>query len=373
MVSTAALVIVLSAFNGIEDLVVSLFSSFEPDIKIESAKSKTFDRNFISKDIYKTEGLVNYSEVIEEIAIIKNDDRFIIATLKGVEDSFLEMSDMQKHLEDGIPLLYDEYGPLGLVGTHALEKLEGYIFPADGPLETFTIYSPKKGEEIRRNSADAFVTSQIGIVGTFSYNNEVDENYLVVPIDYAAEIMDYGDQITMIEMKFDKKIDLESKKLELQQFLGSDYRISTKLERKEIIYKTSVSEKWMTTLLLGFIFFLATFNMLASITMLILEKRNDLQTLRALGAKMKQIEKVFFYEGLLINFFGLLLGLAIGYLICLLQQYNGFVRMEGSHADYFPISFKLSDLFLILGITIGFGTLAAYLPGKFLIRKIIHA
>lgn len=371
LVSTAALVIVLSAFNGIEDLVVSLTGSFEAEIKIEASRTKTFDRNFVPQELFDTEGLVNYSEAIEEIAIVKNEEEFIIGTIKGVEDEFLEMTKMSEHMMDGPAVLHDQYGPLGLVGTGVLIQLQGLIFEADGPLESFTIYAPRKDTEIKRNSADAFQTRQIPIVGAFSYNNEVDENYLLVPIDFAAEMMDYGNQITTIEMDFADDIDLEQKKEELQQMLGDDFRVRTNLERIDMIYQTSKSEKWITTLLLGFIFFLATFNMIASITMLVLEKRNDMQTLRAMGAKRKQMQQIFFFEGLLINGFGLIFGLGIGYLICWLQQTFGFVSMEGSHAEYFPIAFRLSDLFLILGITVGFGTLAAYLPSMFIVRRIV--
>ncbi|MCG8574288.1 MAG: FtsX-like permease family protein [Flavobacteriales bacterium] len=370
-ISTAALVIVLSAFNGIENLVISLFSTFEPDIKIESTHSKTFDRHFIPQEVYEVEGLANYSEVIEEIAIIRHEDQFVIGTLKGVEKPFLSMSEMDQHLEDGLTTLGNKENPLGLVGVGALEKLSAYIFEVQGPLESFTIYSPNKDKKISRNSTDAFSTSQIGIVGTFSYNNDVDEEILLVPIDFAADIMNYENQITAVEMKFKEGVELENKKLELLSMLGDDFRVVTNLERNQLIYQTSKSEKWITTLLLAFIFFLATFNMVASITMLVLEKKDNLATLTALGAKRVQLQRIFFYEGLLINGLGLIFGLGLGYLICYLQMTFGFITMEGGHSEFFPIAFKFGDLILILSITLLFGTLAAFLPSKFLIRRIV--
>ena len=370
-ISTSALVIVLSAFNGIESLVISLFNSFDPEIKIEATNSKTFDRYSISREIYDVEGLVNYSEVIEEIAIIKHEEQFKIAFLKGVEEPFLEMTDMEGHLLDGIPVIQDQYGPMALVGAGALEQLGGYIYSTDGPPETFTIYSLRKNRKIKRNDPDAFKISNIPIVGTFNYNNDVNDNYLVVPIDFAAEIMDYGDQITMVEMKFQEGTDLNAKKAELLSILGDDYTVTTHFDRNKVIYQTSETEKWMATFLLAFIFFLSTFNMVASITMLVLEKKSDLTTLRAMGARTSELVKVFFYEGLLINGVGLLSGLAIGYGLCYLQQTFGVIGMEGSHADQFPVTFKLSDLFLILAVTGIFGILAAYLPGKFLVKRVL--
>jgi lipoprotein-releasing system permease protein len=371
MISTAALVIVLSAFNGIENLVITLFSTFEPDIKVESANTKSFDKSYIPEDVYQVDGIVNTSEVIEEIIIIKNDEMFVIGTVKGVEPSFLEMSEMEKNLLDGEARIGQGDQSVGLVGVGALEKLGGYIYDSDFQTESFTIYSPNRSEKISRRNVDAFTTSRIPIVGTFSFNNDIDEQYLVVPLDYASEILDYKNEITAVEFDFAEGVDTEDKKGELQAILGPSFKVKTNFEQNELIYQTSRSEKWITTLLLAFIFFLATFNMVASITMLVIEKKDNMQTLFSLGARKVQLQRIFFYEGLLINGLGLILGLVVGYGVCLLQQKVGMIRMEGSVVEYFPITFKLNDLFVILSITIIFGVLAAYLPSKFLIKRIV--
>ncbi len=374
MVSTAAMVIILSGFNGIEGLVLNMFNSFESDIEISAAESKTFDRNFIPSEVFKNDGIVNFSEVIEEIAIVKNRENFIIGTIKGVESTFLEMVDIKQHLLDGSPKISNEYGALALIGGGAIENLDGYIFQLENQYEYFTIYSPNKERKISGNklkNIDAFTTSQIPITGVFSYNNDVDQNYLIVPIDYAAEIFNYKDEISKIEIDYAPEIDLKSKKEELKVLLGDSFNVVTSFEQNKLIYETSRSEKWITTLLLGFIFFLATFNMIASITMLVIEKRDNLKTLYALGAQKNQMQRIFFYEGLLINIIGLVLGLIVGYGVCYAQQQLGLLEMKNSTVEYFPIVFKSNDFFLILGITLTFGTLAAYLPSRFLIQRII--
>lgn len=371
MISTAALVIVLSAFNGIENLVLSLFSTFEPDVKIEAVHTKSFNADFIPDEVFEVEGLINYSEVIEEIAIIKNDEKFIIGKIKGVEPAFLEMSKMEENLLDGVSEISSDNQALGLIGVGALENLGGWIYQAGLPPENFTIYSPNRSEKISRKNVDAFTTSRIPIVGTFSFNNEVDPQYLVVPIEYAAEILNYKNEITSLELDFEDGVDTESKKVELLEILGPSFKVKTNYEQNELIYQTSKSEKWITTLLLAFIFFLATFNMVASVTMLVIEKKNNMQTLYSLGAQKKHIQRIFFNVGILINSMGMLLGLIIGYGICFLQQKVGMIRMEGSVVEYFPITFKLDDLFVILTVTVVFGVLAAYLPSKFLIKRII--
>ena len=193
----------------------------------------------------------------------------------------------------------------------------------------------------------------------------------MVPLEFAAEILDYGNEITSVELDFPDGTDTDAKKAELIQILGPNFKVKTNYEQNELIYQTSKSEKWITTLLLAFIFFLATFNMIASITMLVIEKKDNMKTLFALGAKEQQLHKIFYYEGLLINGLGLVFGLVLGYGICFLQQQVGFIRMEGSMVEYFPITFKWDDLFVILGITMIFGVIAAYLPSKFLIKRIL--
>jgi lipoprotein-releasing system permease protein len=376
MISTAAMVIILSGFNGIEGLVVDMFNSFDSDLKIAAKNSKTFDRNFLPNEIYESEGLVNYTEVIEEIAIIKNHENFIIGTIKGVSPTFLKMAEMDKHLLDGKSQLEDSYGSVALIGAGAIENLDGYIYQVEDQYEYFTIYSPNREKKISSNqlrNIGAFTTSQIPVVGVFSYNNTVDQDYLIVPIDYARDIFNYGSDITQLELDFDPTIDLEQKKAELTLILGPSFTVETAFEQNKLIYETSQTEKWITTLLLGFIFFLATFNMIASITMLVIEKKENMKTLFALGAKESQLRRIFFFEGLLINGIGMILGLLIGYGICYLQKEVGFIEMQNSTVPYFPIAFKWSDLFIILSITTGFGLFAAWVPSKFLIQRIIKS
>jgi lipoprotein-releasing system permease protein len=370
-ISTAALVIVLSAFNGIEQIVIEINSAFEQDIRIESNQTKTFSRDYVPASIYEIEGLANATEVIEEIIILKNDDRFVIGQIKGVEPQFMEMSEMEAHLEDGYPIIQDEFGPLGLIGVKALMDLGGYADPTYGQYDEFTIYVPNKNEKIKSASIEGFTTSKISICGTFEFNKRIDERVLVVPISYAEEVLNYKNEISAIEMSFDVGVDLESKKLELSALLGKGFKVKTHFEQNQLIYQTSQLEKWLIILFLGFVFFMVSFTLVSSITMLVLEKKDNLLTIRALGASKKQIANIFFYEGLLINFSGLILGLGLGYGICFLQQQFGFIMLDEELGEKFPVFFKLNDLILILSITVILGTLVAYLPSRFLIKRLI--
>lgn len=371
-ISTAALVIVLSAFNGIEQIVIEINSAFEQDVRIESNQTKTFSREYVPQSIYQIEGLKYSTEVIEEIIIIKNEDRFVIGQIKGVEPQFMEMSEMADHLQDGHPIIEDEVGPLGLIGEIALMNLGGYADPTFGEYDEFSLYVPNKNQKIKSASIDGFTTSKIPICGTFRFNKRVDERVLIVPISYAEDVLNYNNELSAIEMCFEPGTDLESKKNELKKLLGDGFKVRTHFEQNQLIYQTSQFEKWLIILFLGFIFFMVSFTLVSSITMLVLEKKDNLQTVRALGASKTQIANIFFYEGMLINFSGLLLGLGLGYGICILQQQFGFLMLDEELNEKFPVFFELNDLLLILSITLILGTLVAYLPSRFLIKRLIR-
>jgi len=370
-ISTIALVIVLSAFNGIEQLVIEINSAYEQDIRIESTSTKTFNRNYLPEEVFEIDGLENSTEVLEEICIIKNDDKFIIGQIKGVEPQFVEMSEMESHLEDGEAILEDEFGELGVIGVGALINLNGYIAQGDMPYDDFTIYVPNREEKIKSGGIDGFESEKIAIAGVFQFNHKVDERVLVVPIDFAADALNIKDEITALEMSFVPETDLEEKKIELAAILGSGFKVKTHFEQNQLIYQTSQMEKWLIVLFLTFIFFMVTFTLISSITMLVLEKQSNLLTIRAFGATKRQLSNIFFYEGMMINLSGLIFGLVIGYGICFLQQQFGFIMLDEEFGEAFPIHFKLADLILILSITLCLGAVVAYLPGKFLIKRIV--
>ena len=371
MISTAAMVIVLSAFNGIESLVLDLFSSFENDIKIQATHSKTFSKSFINQTIFDDKDILYYSDVIEETVIIKNKDKYAFGTLKGVDDDFLKMVKMNQYLLDGKSLLKDKNRPFALVGVGVLQNLGGYIYSIPNEFDFFTVYSPNRNEKIKRNSTSAFESLKIPVVGTFSFNNKIDETMMIVPIDFAKKALGFTDELTAIEIDFYDGVNLDKKKQNIQQLVGNDFTVKTAYEQNELLFKTSQSEKWLTIVLLGFIFFLGTFNMIASLAMLVIEKKDNLKTLYALGAEKNQLQSIFLYVGLLINGLGMMIGLGIGYLICFLQLKFGLLKMEGGMVEYFPVDVKLTDFLMILAITSVIGFIAAYLPSKILIKKLV--
>lgn len=372
LLSTAALVIVLSAFNGIEQFVIQLFSAFESDIRVTSTNNRLFDEDRIPSEVYALDGLTDYTKVIEETVIVRNGEKLVIGTLKGVQPSFLSMSAMGDHLLDGSATITVDGRPAGLIGSGLLEQLGAYIYTDDFSPERLTIYTPNRKQKInRRTISNAFTTAYIPVVGTFSFNRDIDQKMLIVPLPYAAQLVDSKRQLTAVECTFAPGTDLEQKKAQLQALLGDRFQVKTNSERNALIYQTGKSEKWMTLLLLAFITLLATFNMIAAITMLMIEKKANIQTLFSLGIPWQQLQRIFLYVGLLINATGGGLGLIVGYGTCLLQRHVGLIRMNEGIVEYFPIAFKGSDLCVILAILLIFGWTAAYIPSRLSMRRML--
>lgn len=376
-IATAAMVIVISAFNGVEGLVVSLFNAFEPDLKIESKISKTFPSTIIPQAVLEDENLVESSKVIEETVIFRRYEQFAFGKIKGVEPSYLSMVDMPSQMLetsvgfDGSSLQKDQRD-FGFAGYIIFQNLGGYIYDFPNEYESVTVYSPRRNQKIKRQSLDAFTTTSLPISGVFSFNNKVNEKYIILPFHKAQQMLEYGNDISSIDLQYNNSINIEAKKQELKSILGTDFTIKTAYEQNELIHKTSKSEKWMVIVLLGFIFFLGTFTMVASITMLIIEKKQNIYTMQAMGATTNQLRKIFFFEGVLINGLGILIGLTIGLIVCYSQIYGGWLKMEGGMVENFPVVVKITDIFLILGITTFIGTITAYLPSKLLIQKAIN-
>jgi lipoprotein-releasing system permease protein len=370
-ISTAAMVVVMSAFNGIEEMVVSLYSEFEPDIKVELTKSKTFDQNQISyNELESIEGIQSYSKVIEEITILKHEEKWVNSTMLGVEKSFISMSNLPKKILTGSAIIEDEYGAMAVIGAGLLEKLEGYIPEEPNQYESISIYAPLRDKKATISTTSSpFTDKRIQLAGRFTYNKDVDFNYLIVPLWYATEILEYKNDISWIGVEINDQADAEVVKKRIKEVLGPEFSVKTRYEQNELIYKTSQTERWITLLVLGFIFILATFNMIASLSMLFLEKVKDLKTIQSFGGNDKMIQRIFLNEGLLINGLGVVLGVILGYIISFLQIKYQFVSLDESGAEPFPIKFLFRDGLIIMTIVGTIGFLSSYLPVKYLMKK----
>jgi len=357
----------LSAFNGIEQMVEKLYSDFDPDITIRSAKGKTFFNNQIDlKTIQKIPGVQTISKGIEQVVVLKHENKWVNAKLIGVEENFLQITKMSEHMVDGFPFLEEEGGDLALVGATLLDKLEGFI-PSAG-YETLIIYSPKRDIKMKlgRNPFDMQV---IKLSGRMNFNREVNAESIVVPLRVAQSLLDYEDETTVVFVDVNNEFQVNDVQETLKEKLGSNFVVKTNYEKNELIYKTSQSEKVIVIIILLFIFVIAAFTLVGALTMLYIEKKENLETLYALGADKNFVFRIFFIEGLLISFQGIILGLVIGYAVCFAQIYGNLLTMPNSAGEPFPMGVTLKDGLMIFGMVSILSILASYLPAKFLRRN----
>lgn len=368
MVITAALVILLSAFNGIEKMIEALYSEYDTDITIRLEKGKTFseDRLDISL-ISDLEGVDNITRAMEEVVILKHEKKWVNANLVGVDSSFLAITNMKNHMVDGEPFIEKGGGVFALMGATLLDKLEGYI-PENVGHESLICYAPKSDIKIRPGKSP-FNASQIKVAGRFNYNKEVNQEAFIVPLSYAREILQKPKSLSAIYVDVSPEFDNGVIQERLRSIVGDDFVVKTGLEKNELIFKTSKTEKIIVLVILLFIFILAAFTLVASLTMLFVEKRKDMDTLRSFGADRNLIFKVFFLEGIMISGKGILFGLILGYTICLVQLNFGLLVMPNSGGEAFPIALNLMDGLMIFGLVSLLSVWFSYLPVLYLVRS----
>lgn len=385
LVTTTALIVVLSAFNGIEGLVDDLYSSFDSDIRIELAEGKTFNSEAISKqEILQVLGVEHCTRVIEEVVWIRHEDLGVVATMKGVENDFLLMSGLDTMIIEGGAYLTQEQPtsaqtimnnsgqiPFAIIGAGIKRKLQ--VSAGAHSLDYLTIHGPVRGEKISARNSDAFNKEDLGIAGAFSINIDFDTRYIVVPIEFAAGLIEYENEITAVEVGVFQDYDAEETKLAIQNLLGDDFKVQTRYEQNKLIYETNQTEKWMTFLILAFILIISAFNIVASLTMLILDKKRDISVLTSMGAQQSTIRNIFFNQGLFINLLGGGLGILIGFLICKGQEMFHWVALPGTMIDHYPVEMQGRDFMLVMLTVCVIGVLASWLPVRYLIKQQFQA
>lgn len=359
-IGTFALVVVLSAFNGLEKLVESLFESFDADIRIELNEGKTFHSNTIDYDkLTAIPGVASYTRVLKEVCGVRYKKQQTIVQLKGVDESYLEMSKIDSNVVEGRTVLQANNVNYAIIGYGISLQLNLNV---NTGVENLTMYAPKRGKISSLNAMNSVYRKQISPAAIFYLSPEYDNKYIITSLDFAQDLLQYEDEISSIEVLAEKGTDLEELAERLSLFFGDQFSVKSRLEFNQILYKTNKTEKWVTFLILVFILTIAAFNILSSLSMLIIDKKKDINTLMHLGANKKLIRSIFFLEGMLINLTGALTGLVLGVVVCLLQEHVGLIRLEGGIVDYYPVSLNPVELVYILITVIIIGFLTSWYP-----------
>ncbi|MGB0391997.1 MAG: ABC transporter permease [Salibacteraceae bacterium] len=368
-VGAMALIIVLSAFNGINNLVESLYSSFDAEIRIESANSKTFyDDEGVKNKIISVAEVKSIGKALEETVLIKYKDSQTPAMIKGVDTAFIQRSGLDSLMWAGDCDLYAENGnPKLLVGYMVADKLGMFIQNALRPI---FIYAAKSGTSNSVSIENAFYIEPISPSGVFAVNQDIDAKYTVAPLDFVELLLQSPGKLTAYELELHSAKQAEIAKEKLKEILGPDYTVKTRYQQNELLYKTNNTEKWATFLILSFILLIATFNVIGSLTILILDKKRDIFVLRGMGATVQTIKRIFFVEGLLISLTGGIVGLVLGVLLVVAQSQFGFIPVEGLLIDYYPVELQMMDVFSILTIIIVIGSFAAMLPSRVVLSRL---
>ena len=346
-----AMVLVISGFNGIEHVVEEMYSVFDADIQITRAKGKRIDMDEVPMEKLRAiDGVQFSSAYIEETTILKNDndEGWVIARMKGVQPEFLEMSDMDRFVKEGETMINMQGVSFALMGTELMSRLQAYIHDPNDGYEHVRVLGLIGDERLSSSREDAVKDTAIYVSARFSINAKYDGNYFIVPLEFASALLEYDNDITGIELGLAEGADPKEVKEKVQKVLGSKFKVMDKEDQNALLFQTHRSEKWIVFLILCFIFVLSTFNMIASLTMLIMDKREDIATIKALGADQKLIRRVFIAEGLLINFLGIIVGIVLGLAIAVGQMQFGWVSMgPDAVIAAFPVRIVWIDLFWI--------------------------
>lgn len=371
-ITTGALVIILSAMNGLTSVVADLYHAIEPDLKVTAVHAKYMSNTEeLGRKIRAVKGVSGISWCVEENALVKLDDKQAVVTVKGVDATFKTLTHFDTVVVDGVYRFEFKGQYYGVFGKGVAAKLGVNVSDFLSPI---TIYTPRRGKVESIDPEDAFNKLSISPAGIFSLNDDFDYKYLLIDLEAAQELFDCRNSVSSVEIGVSNRDDLESVQEALQQVLGDEYLVKNRFQLNDVLFKTLETEKLWVFLILAFILVIATFNIIGALTMLIIEKKKDIKTLYNLGADQTFIRNIFMQEGFLITGVGAISGLIIGIVVCVLQQQFHLVTFEDGYViPYYPIDMRWKDLVWILGVVMSIGFVAALYPVRVFTRNdLVH-
>lgn len=350
-------------------MIVKLYSDFDAPVIVRASEQKTmYVNDNLFKKLRNTPDVTYIAPLIEETVVVRHENNWVNAQIIGADSSFLRIAKIEKHMVDGFPALMDNGETVGIIGASLLDKLGGFISPVmEG--ENILVYAPKRNLKSTQ-LINPFNAEILRLVGRMNYNREVNTGYLIAPIDFVRKLSEYeSKEYTHIAVGIEEKANKYKVKEAIQKTLGTAFDVKTNDEKNALIFKTSKTERLIVLNILLFIFILASFNLVASLTMLFFEKQNELTVLSSMGMSRKGIFNIFFLEGCLVAGKGIVFGLFLGYVICFLQINFSFIQMPNSYGEAFPIAIFWKDGILILVLVSLLSLITSYLTVKLLMKR----
>jgi len=361
-----ALVLVLSVFNGFEGLVISLYHSFNPDIKVTVKEGKVF--NLEKDDLEKLaalKGVESIAQALEENAILKYNDNEYIATIKGIDEHYTKVSKVGDKIIAGDFIIKDHKTSYAVVGAGVAGVL---AIDLDNRLSSISIFLPKRGKEtMALDPSQAFVRRTIFPSGIFSIQQEFDNKYVFVPLELTRELLKYSTEISSLEFKLNPEVDFKETQDQIASILGDKFHVKDQFQQNEFLYRVMRNEKWAVFAILSFILIIAAFNIIGSLSMLVIEKTKDIAVLKAMGATKSLIRKIFLIVGMLTSLIGSFSGIMLAIIICLIQINFEVIKLQGSGTfviDAYPVEMKISDFFLVALTVITISLITSWFPAN---------
>jgi lipoprotein-releasing system permease protein len=364
-IGTFALILILSVFNGFAGLVLSLYNQFTPDVVIHAAEGKSFVPDSVFMLNIKNAGEVKaVSPIIEENVLLRYSNNQCLARLKGVANDYDNVSGISSAVFHGNFLLTDDkQHPFIFLGAGVEQQLQ---INYDDPFGFISIYYPRKNVKTSLNPEEAFNNEQAKPSGSFAIQQEFDNRYAFVPIDLMRQLTERATDITTMEIALVNPDESEQFINNLKSKLDKGFTISNRYQQNEVLYKVMQSERWAVFAILGFVLLIASFNIIGAVAMLVIEKRKDIGVLKVLGFNDESIRGIFFSEGLLLATIGYFIGATLAFIICVLQQTFGLVKLGGGSfvIDAYPVHMQVLDFIVVFGMVTLIGLVASWLPSK---------
>jgi len=335
-----------------------MYNKFNPEIKVSLNEGKVFEQDHTIQKLKSIKGIKNMMPILEDNAAIRNGDYQTVCTVKGVDSNYFIVNGLHSMVVEGEGIVKQNAYNFMVLGSGIDQKINCNI---GGPFSLVSLITPRRGD-FNVNDIEAIKSMEIEPAGVLTLDETISNRYVFVPIDFAQSLFERENQISSLEITLQKNTNVDVVLNEVKQVLGKSFKVQNRMEQQASLYKMFKSEKWASYAILTFILLIAAFNALGSLTMLVIEKKDDIKTLMGMGARPSLIRNVFFSNGFFISAIGTFFGLALGIALVLVQEKYGLVKMQGAIVENYPVKLLLKDVLLVLGTALGLGVLTGIYP-----------